>query len=56
MIIKMQEGIRIKSKDIHSVKSIFYLAKDLLFDIFHCSKFRILKKNITIYIISFNWF
>ena len=33
MIIKIQEGIRIKSKDIHFVQSIFYLANKYIFDI-----------------------
>jgi len=34
----MQDGMRIKSKDIHFVISIFYLAINLLIDIFIITK------------------
>ena len=32
-MMKIQEGMRIKSKDIHFVRSIFYLANKRIFDI-----------------------
>ena len=40
----MQEGMRIKSKDIHFAISIFYLAINLSFDIFKLFKNYIFQK------------
>ncbi len=40
----MQEGIRIKSKDIHFAISIFYLAINLFIDNFNYSKIKLIRK------------
>ena len=52
----MQEGMRIKSKDIHFVISIFYLAINFFIDIFEIAKKLNLKKLFNsrlIYLLAF---